>query len=322
MDREGAAPGRDADWKSCLSRRSSSFRTAASLFPPELRDDVRAVYAYCRRTDDIVDGPAAGQGDRRTELERWVRRSRAAYRGDAPTDADPVLVRAMGRASEEGVPFDVVEDLARGMEMDLRGVRYERLADLERYAYRVAATVGLWLVRLWGYRDAWLLDRAADLGIAMQITNVARDVAEDWRRGRLYLPASLLRRHRLEPAEVGAMVEGRRPVDDRYRSAVDDLLGVAEERYARARPGLLDLPTELRRPVAVAARVYRACHGTLRSDPDRGLRDRRLPGPARSSVAAAIGLVSAEVGAVARQHRIDWHHVYRWASRTVGEVSA
>lgn len=314
----------DDDWRDCLSRRSGSFGPASLLIPSDLRDEVRAVYAFCRATDDIADAEDGRSVDRRrTELDAWVSRARSSYRGESPPGESPPLLRvAMASAARRGVPFRYVEELVEGMRMDLRGTEYETVADLERYAYRVAAVVGLWMVRLWGFRDPWLLARAADLGIGMQLTNIARDVAEDWERGRLYLPSALLRRHGLETADVGEMASGRRPVDARYRSALDELLAAADRRYEAARPGILELPGPLRRPTAVAARVYRGVQPLLRSDPNRGLREPRRTGVLRKGGLTAAAVLSADLGSVRRRHRRHWGQLYGWASRAVGQVSA
>ncbi len=256
-----------------LGRHSRSFRFASRLFPRAERERVARVYAYCRVTDDLVDRPGAGGAAVAEEmLEEWVELSRRAYGGE-PTGID-LLDRVMGEAAAAEVPFAYASELAEGMRMDLRGESYPSLAALRVYTYRVAGVVGLWLSELFGVHDRWALERATSLGHAMQLTNILRDVGEDARRGRIYLPLQLLERHGIPPAELRAAARGERLVDPRYPPLVEELLQLAEADYRDAFAAIPSLPVPVRRPVAVAAFVYRGIHGEIRRRGYDNLRQR------------------------------------------------
>ncbi len=170
----------------------------------------------------------------------------------------------MADAARRGVALDHALGLIDGMRMDLDGGRFETLDDLRFYTYRVASVVGVWMSERAGVRDEAVLERAAALGHAMQLTNILRDVGEDWERGRLYLPTAVLDRHGLRPSDVGEMAAGARPVDDRFRAVMAELMLTAEREYERAFDAIPALPSGHRLPVAVAAEVYRGIHGALR----------------------------------------------------------
>ena len=180
-----------------IAHHSKSFSLAAKILPPACRDDAAVVYSYCRRVDDAVDEVAAEAAlpaiaRLRQELATLYQ---AAAEPAATPIADPVLARFAAICESRRIPRHYPAELIAGMEMDAVGARYERLEDLLRYAYRVAGVVGLMMCHVMSLRGERALVHAAHLGIAMQLTNICRDVAEDWRRGRLYLPAELLARH-------------------------------------------------------------------------------------------------------------------------------
>jgi 15-cis-phytoene synthase len=136
-------------------------------------------------------------------------------------------------------------------------------------------------------RQPEVLERAASLGHAMQLTNILRDVGEDWRAGRLYLPAELLARHGLAEADLAAMHDGVRPIDPRYRALLGELMEEAEQEYTRAFAAIPSLPPAFQGPVAVAARVYRGIHAEIRRRGYDNLRRR-----AHTSTAAKLGLAA------------------------------
>ena len=256
------AVGGPEAWSAYFGRHARSFHFAARLFPPAARARVSGVYAFCRFTDDLVDEAAgATPADLRERLEAWRALARRAY-GGARTDV-PLLDVVLGGMAAAGVPFRYADELLTGVGMDLGRVRYRTMDDLDAYAARVAGGVGGWITELFGERDPGVLDRAYDLGIAMQITNVVRDVGEDWRAGRLYLPARLLAAHGLDEDAVAGMAAGG-PPSPAWPDLVEALLGQADARYERALRALPALPPVLRRPVAVAARVYQGIHGEVR----------------------------------------------------------
>lgn len=265
---------------------SRTFRFAARLLPPAQAVRVARVYAYCRALDDLIDDAGMESRDR-TEalLDEWLEHSEAAYRGSPRGLA--VIDEAMADMRGAGVPFHYASALVEGMRMDLRDARYETLVDLRGYSYRVASVVGLWLTRLFGTHDPAVLDDAARLGEAMQLTNILRDVGEDWDRGRLYLPREVLDAHGLRPADIGEMREGTRPIGPEYRALLEHLMAVAEADYERAFRAIPALPPFFRGPVAVSARLYRGIHASIRrNDYDNLSRRAFTRGPMKIALAA------------------------------------
>ncbi|HEU4561493.1 MAG TPA: squalene/phytoene synthase family protein [Longimicrobium sp.] len=254
-----------------FTRNSRSFGFAASFFPPEAARQVTRVYAYCRVTDDLVDRTDGHSGAALEEvLDEWVGLSRRAYQGE--TCGVELLDRVMGEMASAAVPFTYAAELVEGMRMDLRGETYPTSAALRVYTYRVASVVGLWLTELFGVRDAATLQRASAMGHAMQLTNILRDVGEDGRAGRTYLPADLLARHGITPEALAAIRTSRAPIPFAYRSLVEELMREAEASYALAFEAIPRLPGFFQRPVAVAAHVYRGIHGAIRRNGHDNLR--------------------------------------------------
>ena len=249
------------DWGAYFGRHSKSFRFAARLFPPEPRSDVEGVYAFCRFTDDLVDEAKGTAEEARVRLEAWRGLVRAAYEGTAT--GVPLADVVMGRMARGEAPFHYVDDLLTGVGMDLDPPEYPTLEALETYTYRVAGVVGGWITELFGLHDPALLRRAYAMGHGMQLTNILRDVGEDWRRGRLYLPLDLLAAHGVEPEEIDALAD-RGVVPEGWPEAMEELMGVADRHYRAAFEAIPVLPTWYRRPVAVAARVYQGIQDEIR----------------------------------------------------------
>ena len=243
-----------------IQRHSKSFSLASRLLPAEVRLHAVSVYAWCRRADDAVDlesperQPAALAG-----LESEVR---AVYRGEAI--GDPVLSLFQRTVEERVIPMDYPLDLLAGMEMDVRGRRYESMEDLLEYCYHVAGCVGLMMCHVMGVRDESALQNAAHLGMAMQITNICRDVEEDWARHRLYIPGELLGRHGapgLADRLGGPFPEGARGPASR---AVERLLVEADRYYASGDAGLPALSWRCALAIRAARRVYSAIGDRIR----------------------------------------------------------
>lgn len=250
---------------------SRSFSFAATLFPPGFREHVSAIYAFCRFTDDLADSDDGTRTeDRLLRLDRWLALSRQAFDGSAT--GIRLLDDVMPRAAAAGVPFEYVEELVEGMRMDVRNDRYRTLQDLRVYSYRVAGVVGQWLTRTCGIHDPATLERAAALGHAMQLTNILRDVGEDLRRERLYLPGELLMEHGIDEAQLGAAARGTvdagaQPLArDAYARMLERLMTHADRDYELALEATPRLPAYFRRAVVVAAHVYRGIHAEVRSN--------------------------------------------------------
>lgn len=273
-----------------LAHHSRSFRFASRLLPRAHSQRIARVYAFCRFTDDLVDEPTNSASTSCELLGEWVGLARASYHGQ-PTGLT-LLDTTMSEMRSADVPFDHVVDLCRGMRMDLDATTYETLDDLRVYTYRVAGVVGLWIAQLAGVQDPRALLHAERMGHAMQLTNILRDVGDDWRRGRLYLPRDVLARHGLEPQQIGAMANGSRIICDSYRGVIRELMEIAEADYRSAFAWLPSLPAPLQPGMAVAAELYEAIHTSLQANDYDNLHKRASTSPVRKIVIAAHALRS------------------------------
>nr|WP_263858603.1 15-cis-phytoene synthase CrtB [Coralloluteibacterium stylophorae] len=236
---------------------SKSFATAARLFDPSTRRSAVLLYAWCRHCDDVVDGQQHGfgqgggdRGDGARRLQALVDATRRAYAGEAM--ADPAFAALQAVAAAHTIPERFPLAHLDGFAMDVRGARYRTLDDTLAYCYRVAGVVGLMMAMVMGARDEATLDRACDLGLAFQLTNIARDLVEDAAIGRCYLPGEWL-------DELGVSREA--VADPRHREALAvfaaRLVDAAEPYYASARGGLAALPLRSAWAIATARGVYR-----------------------------------------------------------------
>lgn len=245
-----------------FAQHSKSFRFASQFFPKREMEQVAGVYAFCRYTDDLVDGR---EGLSETALHRlldaWKGLARVAYEGKL--SEHPLLGPVMGEMAGAGVPFAYVDALIEGVRMDITPRRYRDMEALQLYTYRVASVVGCWLTELFGVHDREVLRRASLLGHAMQMTNILRDVSEDWRMGRLYLPVSVMAKHGVEEAQIAEMVEGKMPITSGYRACLQEIAEIADRAYAEAFVAIPCLPAFFQRPVAVAATVYKGIQDRL-----------------------------------------------------------
>jgi phytoene synthase len=250
--REAAQVASDlAHCRALLAAGSKSFSAASLLLPRRVRDDAAVFYAFCRVADDAVDlsdDPTAAVEGLRARLDRIF----AAAAGRGTVDDDPVdraLTRVIAAHDLPRAPFDALID---GFVWDAGDRTYETESDTIAYSVRVAATIGVVMTYLMGVRDAATLARACDLGIAMQLTNIARDVGEDCRRGRVYLPATWLREAGVDPQTMG-----RTPrFTPELGRVVARLLDRADELYRRSEIGILDLPRDCRASIRAARIVY------------------------------------------------------------------
>jgi 15-cis-phytoene synthase len=230
-----------------LQKGSKSFSFAARLLPRDARDAATVIYAFCRIADDAVDeAPSVEQA--RNALAALTARVARIYDGtpiEDPIDrALAVVVRT------HAVPRHALDGLLEGFLWDVDGKSYQTLEDVHAYAARVAGTVGAMIAAV--VRAPDLCARACDLGIAMQLTNIARDVGEDARRGRIYLPLQWLRAAGVDPDELL-----RSPAPSAALAVVvQRLLDEAERIYARADPGIEALPKSVRGAIRVARLVY------------------------------------------------------------------
>lgn len=236
---------------------SKSFATASKLFDAKTRRSVLMLYAWCRHCDDVIDDQQLGfpgevpsaqtPQQRLANLERKTRQAYAGAQMHEPAFAAFQEV-ALGHDISPAYAFDHLE----GFAMDVRGARYETLQDTLRYCYHVAGVVGLMMAQIMGVRDEAVLDRACDLGIAFQLTNIARDIVEDARVGRCYLPESWL-----EEAGLDRLHFADRAHRPALAGLARRLVSEAEPYYASASGGLAGLPLRSAWAIATAKEVYR-----------------------------------------------------------------
>lgn len=249
MPRELVRSTHAADLDACralLAAGSKSFATAAKLLPACVRDAATVFYAFCRVADDAVDlgdDPAAAL----TELQVRLARIYAGVPLDHPVDRAMAQLVVLHR-----LPRTVVDALIEGLAWDVEERSYDTYEDLLDYCMRVASAVGVAMSVLMGVRDPVALARACDLGAAMQLTNIARDVGEDARNGRIYLPRAWLREVGIDAARLLA-----HPVaSDALSTVVARLLERAEALYRRGEAGIALLPSDCRASIRAAARIY------------------------------------------------------------------
>jgi phytoene synthase len=232
--------------RDCIQRHSRTFASAARLLPARIRSRAEALYAWCRLADDLIDD--AQTADDAARLSAQLRAEVVAvYAGHSPnTPTAQALAEALRLCS---IPIEYPLELIAGFEMDARGVRYDRTEDLLLYCYRVAGVVGLMMCSALEVRSEDAKPFAIRLGIAMQLTNIARDVAEDWSRGRLYLAREWF----LRAPDLSALL-----VDECVAPAIARCLDLADAYYASAEPGLRYLSPRCRLAIRLAARCYQA----------------------------------------------------------------
>jgi phytoene synthase len=225
---------------------SRTFHMASGLLPEPKRRAIRALYAFCRRTDDLVD---RADGDTRPSLEAWRARALA---GD-PSGDDPVALAWADTRIRYRIPQRYAEQLVEGVAQDLTTARYATFDELSAYCYGVASTVGLMAMHIIGFSGPEAVPYAVRLGVALQLTNILRDVDEDWRAGRLYLPQDELAAFSLTEADIAA-----RRINDRWLAFLRFQIERVHCLYANSLPGIAFLAPAGRFAIAAAAELYRA----------------------------------------------------------------
>lgn len=226
---------------------SRTFYLASALLPREKRLAARALYAFCRVSDDIVDRSL--HDGRLDELNAWRVRALSSH----PSDSDLVALAWADTRARFGIPLRYAEQLLDGVAADLTRNRYQTFEELAAYAYGVASTVGLMAMHIIGFRGPEAVRYAVKLGVALQLTNILRDVGEDWRNGRLYLPQEDLERFGLTEADIAA---GK--VTPTWRKFMRFQIGRVRRLYAESWPGIAMLDADGRFAIAAAADLYEA----------------------------------------------------------------
>ncbi len=226
---------------------SKTFYLASGLLPGEKRQSVRALYAFCRISDDLVD---RAQVDPVAELAAWRQRTMG---GRVQERSDAVALAWADTRYRFGIPWMYAEQLLQGVVQDLVKHRYATFDELAEYCYGVACTVGLMSMHIIGYHGREAFPYAIRLGVALQVTNILRDVGEDWRAGRVYLPQEELAAYGLSDADLAA---GK--VTHRWREFMRFQIERNRRLYTEAMPGIDLLNRDGRFAIAAAAELYRA----------------------------------------------------------------
>lgn len=246
LDSRFATPADLATCRTMLCGGSRSFYAASFLLPRRVHEPATALYAFCRVADDEID-LSDGRGD---ALEALQRRLDRVYAGHPEPSAPDRCLAAV--VHHFGIPRVLLDALLEGFAWDADGRHYESLSQVYDYSARVAGTVGVMMALLMGVRAPRLIARACDLGVAMQLTNIARDVGEDARAGRIYLPLDWLREEGIDPDAWLA----RPHFDAALERVIRRLLLAAERLYAQADIGIAGLPEGCRRGINAARFLY------------------------------------------------------------------
>ncbi len=224
---------------------SKSFYMASGLLPKEKRQAIRNLYAFCRTTDDIVD---EANDVENSHLERW--------RNDTTRDNirfnDPVVIAWAQTRRQFKIPNLYARQLIDGVEMDLYKKRYQNFEELTEYCYRVASTVGLMSMHITGFESARAIPYAIKLGVALQLTNILRDINEDWTNGRLYLPQD-----ELDFFGITADHFNHKINDGAWKQFMRFQITRTQKLYKEAWPGIQLLHPDGRLAIAAAATFYR-----------------------------------------------------------------
>jgi 15-cis-phytoene synthase len=244
IEDEAALVAAYAQCEQVTRRHSRTFSLASGLLPPNKRRAARALYAFCRTSDDLIDETQEGSLE---SLEAWRRCALSLPPGD-----DPIALAWADARLSYHIPVRYAEQLIAGVARDVTTRRYTSFEELAAYCYGVASTVGLMAMHIIGYAGKPAIPYAVKLGVALQLTNILRDVGEDWRAGRLYLPQDELAAYALTEDDIA-----NGTVDNRWRSFMRFQLDRTRELYAEALPGIALLNPDGRFAIAAAAELYR-----------------------------------------------------------------
>lgn len=239
----------DASYKHCANltkEHSKTFYLASSLLPEKKRKAVRALYSFCRVSDDLVD---CGNHDMMAALELW--REQSFH--DHVEHKDEVLFAWSNTRKLFQIPKYYGEQLIQGVSQDLVKNRYNNFEELAKYCYGVACTVGLMSMFIVGYTDETAFPYAIRLGVALQLTNILRDVGEDWQRGRLYLPKDEMQKFGITEEDIDKGI-----VSDRWRQFMRFQINRNRRLYNESLPGIALLNKDGRFSIGAAGELYQA----------------------------------------------------------------
>ncbi len=280
-----------------IKKGSKSFALASRVLPPALRDDASMLYAWCRYCDDVIDGQEMGHGQmtdykdgqaaRLAELEG---RTQDALDGKAMDN--PVFIGLARVIKTHNIDHKHPFELLKGFDMDASDRIYKTIDDILDYSYHVAGVVGVMMANIMGVRDAATLDRASDLGLAFQLTNIARDVVDDARADRVFVPQDLLLKYN---APIGARALMQPENWPAAHQAACAQLDIAEGYYQSAKAGIKELDFRCAWAISAALAVYREIGQTLRANGPQAWHGRVGASKSRK-IALALGAVRPAMG--------------------------
>ena len=250
----------------------SSFYYSFLFLPPQRRKAITALYAFCREVDDVVD-ETSDPHIAATKLAWWRQEIANLHAG---TPHHPVTKALAPHVQSFGITLERLNEIIDGMEMDLTQTRYLDWPNLERYCYRVASVVGLLAASIFGYRDARTLEYAKNLGLAFQLTNIIRDVGEDARKNRIYLPMSDLQQFGVPAADILQAKES-----PAFHKLMAFEAARAREHYEKAMAALPPDDRKPQRPGLIMAAIYRTLLEEIERDGFRVLTQRTSLTPLR-----------------------------------------
>jgi len=253
-------------------QRARNFYYGLRLSPEPHRSALFAVYAWMRLADDLIDDSQLDHDSLRQSVNAFMESTEAAFEDEVSRDSNELMWIALSATAKKfPIRLEHFREMMQGQLDDVAGTTYATFDQLEQYCYRVASTVGLICIDIWGYRDSAARDLAVQRGIAFQLTNILRDIREDHARGRVYLPSELFRRHDVTIEHLLAWTPA-----DRCRQLVLEVVDRAERRYAASEP-LDSMITASCLPTLWAmTRIYHSLLDRMRERPERVVMEKRL----------------------------------------------
>lgn len=285
-----------------IQKGSKSFAAAARLFDEETRENAYMLYAWCRHCDDVIDNQELGF-DSKPQAAETTRKILAELREktqaaiDNKPSEDPIFEGLRYVLKRNEIPGRYPLELLEGFAMDATSHKYHTMEDTLQYCYYVAGVVGIMMAYVMGTRDPAALQRATDLGIAFQLTNISRDVCEDAGVDRIYLPADWLTEAGIPAAEIAQPQHAAK-----LAKLVGRLLNEADRYYNSAREGFRSLGFRSAWAVAAARDVYRAIGETVRERGETAWQERVIVRKRRKLLSVAEGMLDAARASLVERH--------------------
>ncbi len=292
-----------------IAQGSKSFALASRLFGEEMRADVQMLYAWCRYCDDVIDGQSFGEDapdieltaeEQSRRLDKLQKLTRKALNGEKT--GNPAFDGFSIVARKHKIPEQYPLDLLNGFSMDVSSRHYETMNECLEYCYGVAGCVGIMMAIVMGVspEDHETLDRASDLGLGFQLTNICRDIIDDAKADRIYLPAHMLEKHKIAVLPNSVLDNKNR---GQLSLAANEILSIADDYYSSAGEGLKKLPPRAAGAIAAARNIYREIGSIIRTRGSHAWDDRAYTSKMKKTWLAMSGLLSGGVQPVFRSNQ-------------------